>query len=90
MLGMNLEIFILANNSSNSLFTLILFRYKNAAFCYEELLLAWPQNHHYFSRYAEILYTIGNSFSMFDFPTNNEVVMKTSSWQGKTLHILMN
>jgi len=33
--------------------------YKNAAFCYEELILSAPQNYHLFTRYAEILYTIG-------------------------------
>eukprot|EP01114_Cavostelium_apophysatum_P013293 TRINITY_DN3183_c0_g1_i1.p1 TRINITY_DN3183_c0_g1~~TRINITY_DN3183_c0_g1_i1.p1 ORF type:complete len:315 (-),score=62.03 TRINITY_DN3183_c0_g1_i1:96-1040(-) len=34
--------------------------YKNAAFCYEELILAYPQNHHFFNRYAEILFTLGD------------------------------
>jgi len=33
--------------------------YSNAAFCYEELILAFPQNYHFFSKYAEILYTTG-------------------------------
>jgi len=33
--------------------------YKNAAFCYEELLLAMPGNYHLHSKYAEILYTMG-------------------------------
>jgi len=33
--------------------------FKNAAFCYEELLLATPGNYHLHSKYAEILYTSG-------------------------------
>jgi len=33
--------------------------YKNAAFCYEELILASPANHHLHYKYAEILYTMG-------------------------------
>lgn len=35
-------------------------KYEYAAFCYEELLLAEPLNHHYHNRYAEILYTLGD------------------------------
>lgn len=34
-------------------------RYKNAAFCYEELIVSFPDNPHYPTRYAEILYSIG-------------------------------
>jgi len=33
--------------------------YKNAAFCYEELILSFPQTYQYYYKYAEILYTIG-------------------------------
>jgi len=32
--------------------------YSFAAFCYEELIVAEPVNHHYHTRYAEILYTM--------------------------------
>lgn len=35
-------------------------QYEFAAFCYEELILAEPLNHHYINRYAEILYTTGD------------------------------
>jgi len=34
-------------------------QYKNAAFCYEELILSAPQNYHFSTKYAEILFTIG-------------------------------
>jgi tetratricopeptide (TPR) repeat protein len=33
--------------------------YKQAVFCYEELILAEPQNYHYYTKCAEIKYTIG-------------------------------
>jgi len=33
--------------------------FKNASFCYEELILAFPQNFLYYVKYAEILYTLG-------------------------------
>jgi len=33
--------------------------YKNAAFCYEDVILANPHNHHFLIKYAEILYTLG-------------------------------
>jgi len=33
--------------------------FKNATFCYEELLLATPANHQLHSRYAEVIYSIG-------------------------------
>jgi tetratricopeptide (TPR) repeat protein len=33
--------------------------YDDAAFCYEELLITSPQNFHYFTHYAELLYTAG-------------------------------
>jgi len=32
---------------------------KQASFCYEELILIAPQNHHFHIRYAEILYSLG-------------------------------
>jgi len=38
--------------------------YKNAAFCYEELILSSPQNYHLYTRYGEILYTIGGYESL--------------------------
>eukprot|EP00002_Diphylleia_rotans_P012925 TRINITY_DN2524_c0_g1_i2.p1 TRINITY_DN2524_c0_g1~~TRINITY_DN2524_c0_g1_i2.p1 ORF type:complete len:222 (+),score=47.47 TRINITY_DN2524_c0_g1_i2:478-1143(+) len=34
-------------------------RMSEAAYCYEELLLAAPQNYHFMNKYAEILYTSG-------------------------------
>ncbi len=34
-------------------------QYSQAAFCYEELVLANPLSHVHFLRYAEILYTMG-------------------------------
>jgi len=34
-------------------------QYKEAAFCYEELILTAPQNYLFYLKYAEILYTIG-------------------------------
>jgi len=33
--------------------------YDNAACCYEELILAEPQNYHFYVKYAEIKYTAG-------------------------------
>lgn len=33
--------------------------FSNAAFCYEELILASPQNFHLYVRYADIRYTMG-------------------------------
>jgi hypothetical protein len=33
-------------------------RYEFAAFCYEELILAEPLNHHYINRYAEVPLTL--------------------------------
>jgi tetratricopeptide (TPR) repeat protein len=33
--------------------------YKNAAFCIEEVILSSSQNYHLYSRYGEILYTLG-------------------------------
>jgi len=33
--------------------------YQYAAFCYEELVLSFPENYHYYVQYAEALYTIG-------------------------------
>jgi len=33
--------------------------YKQALFCYEELILAEPQNYHYYTKCAEIKYTLG-------------------------------
>jgi len=38
--------------------------YKNAAFCYEELIAAYPQVHHYYVKYAEILYTLGGDINL--------------------------
>lgn len=35
--------------------------YRQAAFCYEELLLHTPNNSSYHVRYADVLYTIGGS-----------------------------
>jgi cytochrome c-type biogenesis protein CcmH/NrfG len=35
--------------------------YSNALFCFEELLLLAPENHHFCTRYAETLYTIGGT-----------------------------
>jgi tetratricopeptide (TPR) repeat protein len=35
------------------------FRYEKATFCYEELLMALPQNYHLYVRYADLLYSIG-------------------------------
>eukprot|EP01103_Thecamoeba_quadrilineata_P016569 TRINITY_DN5569_c0_g1_i2.p1 TRINITY_DN5569_c0_g1~~TRINITY_DN5569_c0_g1_i2.p1 ORF type:complete len:138 (+),score=24.07 TRINITY_DN5569_c0_g1_i2:190-603(+) len=32
---------------------------KQASYCYEELILATPQNHHLYERYAEIMYSLG-------------------------------
>eukprot|EP01102_Stenamoeba_stenopodia_P003750 TRINITY_DN13907_c0_g1_i1.p1 TRINITY_DN13907_c0_g1~~TRINITY_DN13907_c0_g1_i1.p1 ORF type:complete len:314 (-),score=68.19 TRINITY_DN13907_c0_g1_i1:102-1043(-) len=34
--------------------------YKQAAFCFEELLLAAPNNYHYYCRYGEILYSMAS------------------------------
>jgi len=31
-----------------------LFSYENAAYCYEELILASPNNYHIYVRYAEV------------------------------------
>jgi tetratricopeptide (TPR) repeat protein len=36
-------------------------RLKNACFCYEELIVHNPRNPHVFTKYAEILYTIGGA-----------------------------
>jgi tetratricopeptide (TPR) repeat protein len=36
-----------------------LLQYKEAFFCYEELILAAPQNYLFYLKYAEILYTVG-------------------------------
>jgi tetratricopeptide (TPR) repeat protein len=38
---------------------LLLHSYNNAAFCYEELILASPENYHFYVKYAEILFTAG-------------------------------
>jgi tetratricopeptide (TPR) repeat protein len=35
--------------------------YENAAYCYEELILASPNNYHIYVRYAELLYTMGGA-----------------------------
>eukprot|EP00026_Physarum_polycephalum_P014398 Phypoly_transcript_14907.p1 GENE.Phypoly_transcript_14907~~Phypoly_transcript_14907.p1 ORF type:complete len:310 (+),score=51.07 Phypoly_transcript_14907:39-932(+) len=34
-------------------------QYSQAAFCYEELILAYPASHAHFTKYAELLYTMG-------------------------------
>lgn len=35
--------------------------YSNAAFCFEELILASPQNFHLYVKYAELRYTMGGT-----------------------------
>lgn len=35
--------------------------YQYAAFCYEELVLSFPENYHFYVQYAEALYTIGGT-----------------------------
>jgi tetratricopeptide (TPR) repeat protein len=37
----------------------VLGQYQQAAFCYEELILAHPASHAHFTKYAEVLYTMG-------------------------------
>jgi len=34
-------------------------QYAQASFCYEELILAYPTSHAHFTKYAELLYTMG-------------------------------
>jgi tetratricopeptide (TPR) repeat protein len=34
-------------------------QYSQASFCYEELILAYPASHAHFTKYAELLYTMG-------------------------------
>lgn len=34
-------------------------RFKLASYCFEELILAHPQNYHLYCRYGELLYSIG-------------------------------
>jgi len=40
--------------------------YKQAVFCYEELILADPQNYHYYTKCAEIKYTLGGAANLMD------------------------
>jgi len=40
--------------------------YKQAVFCYEELILADPQNYHYYTKCAEIKYTMGGGANLLD------------------------
>lgn len=35
--------------------------YRQAAFCYEELIMLNPNNSNYHIRYADILYTLGGA-----------------------------
>jgi hypothetical protein len=34
-------------------------RWKNAVFCFEEVIVNVPQNYHAYNKYAELLYTMG-------------------------------
>jgi len=40
--------------------------YSNACFCFEELILAFPQNYHYYVKYAEIKYTMGGASNLVE------------------------
>jgi tetratricopeptide (TPR) repeat protein len=39
--------------------------YQRAAFCYEELMLAFPQNYHFCTKYAEVSFPTINFMSFY-------------------------